>query len=77
MIKDVTLSAVFCDHCGKQYVDEYGTGFCAWTNEADAWEAANNDGWQSVHGRILCPDCYHFDDETNEVVENKFTKEEE
>ncbi len=77
MVKEVKMYAVFCDHCGKQFIDEFGTGFSAWTDKADVVEASMQDGWAVLHGRHICPECYHFDDETDEIVENDFTKEDE
>ena len=46
------MYAVFCDHCGKQFMDEIGTGFCAYTDKVDAVEASMQDGWAVLHAGI-------------------------
>lgn len=54
-----------CDGCGKAYVDE-DRGFCAWADESYAADAAYEDGWTEIDGKDYCPDCYDYDEETDE-----------
>lgn len=71
MIEEVKMYAVFCDRCGKQFIDTC-TGFGAWVDKETAREYACDEDWVHIGDKIYCPDCYEIDEETDEyVLKNK------
>lgn len=69
MIKEVKMFGLFCDKCGKLYMNE-DTGYCAFVSDADALKDAQEGEWKEIEGRMLCPDCYHYDEDADEYFEN-------
>lgn len=65
MIRKVDMYQCVCDGCGKAYEDE-DRGFCAWVDESYATDAAYEDDWTEIDGKHYCPDCYEYDEETDE-----------
>ena len=68
MIKPVTMYSVVCDRCGKEF-ETYD--FVAWTDECSAREQALESEWQEIGGKHYCPDCYEYDENTDEYVPKK------
>lgn len=64
MIQEVTMYQAVCDGCGR----------CIGTQISRSHvinSALNHCGWQEINGKLYCPDCYEYDEETNEYKPNK------
>ena len=70
MIRKVEMYQCVCDRCGKAFVDD-NYNYCAWVDENYASEAANENGWTNIDGKDYCPDCYEYDEETDEYIPKK------
>ena len=65
MIKPVTMYSVVCDGCGKVFnVDD----MIAWSDKISAVEQANESGWLERKGKHYCPNCWGYDESTDEYV---------
>lgn len=69
MIEKVDMYACVCDGCGKMHVNE-NLGYVAWVDGSQAFEDAGEAGW-TIDGKHYCPDCYEYDDETDEYILKK------
>lgn len=63
MIKEIKMNALYCDRCGKQYVN--GDGFCAFTDEDSLVFDATENGWMELGDSQYCPDCIEYDEEAD------------
>jgi hypothetical protein len=63
MIRKVEMYQAVCDNCGKACINE---DICAWSEESQAIEDALYMDWQIIGDRLYCPDCFEYDDETDE-----------
>lgn len=70
MIRKVEMYQCVCDGCGKEFVDDYNN-YCAWVDETYAAEAAYENDWTNIEGKDYCPDCYEYDEETDEYKPKK------
>ncbi|MBB3043916.1 hypothetical protein [Nocardioides soli] len=52
---------VACDECGYRYDEDEWC--CHFLNLAEARAAADDSGWTTVHGRLLCSECAVESDE--------------
>lgn len=64
MIREVTMYQAVCDGCGKSHVNE-NMGCCAWVDGCSAIEDAYEAGWDEIGGKLYCPDCVEYDEETD------------
>lgn len=64
MIREVTMYQAVCDGCGRPCAET--GGIMAWANRESARIAAWESGWFIVNHETYCPDCYEYDEETNE-----------
>lgn len=64
MIREVTMYQAVCDGCGKPCA-EIG-GIIAWESRESAQIAAWESGWLTINHETYCPDCYEYDEETDE-----------
>lgn len=65
MIREVTMYEAVCDRCGKSHINE-NMGYCAWVDGCGAVEDAYEAGWTEIDGKLYCPDCYEYNEETDE-----------
>ena len=65
MIRKVTMYQAVCDGCGKAHVNEF-LGYCAWVDKSSAVEDAVDSEWTEIDGKLYCPDCYEYDEKTDE-----------
>lgn len=65
MICEVTMYQPVCDGCGKGYVNE-SLGYCALTDPDYAMMNCEEAGWQEIDGKLYCPECYEYDEETDD-----------
>lgn len=70
MIREVTMYQAVCDGCGKTHINE-NMGYCAWVDGCSAIEDACEAGWTEIDGKLYCPDCYEYDEETDEYKPKK------
>lgn len=56
-----------CDGCGKSHIDNFN-GYVAWSDENYAAESAYENGWTNIDGKDYCPDCYVYDEESDEYI---------
>lgn len=61
MIKEIKMYRAVCDRCG------YENWF--WDDKDFALQEALDSDWKEIDDRLLCPDCYEIDEETDEYVE--------
>lgn len=66
MIERVAMYIAKCDHCGEILQDGE---IVAWADADEAQRMAEESEWREINGRLLCPDCYEVDEETDEYVE--------
>ena len=52
-----------CDNCGKACINE---DICAWSEDSQAIEDALYMYWKIIDDKLYCPDCYEYDEETDE-----------
>lgn len=67
MIEEVTMYRAVCDRCGYKCGED--DEISAWDDADYAVDIALEQDWQNINGRLLCPDCYEIDEETDEYVE--------
>ena len=65
MIRKVKMYQAVYDGCGKSHINET-MGYCAWADGCSAVEDAVDSGWTEIDGKLYCPDCYEYDEETDE-----------
>lgn len=65
-----TVSGLRCDLCGKSFEDF--EGFSVWEDFSDTQMHANDDDWQEIDGRWLCPDCYRSCDAIEDEEEENY-----
>lgn len=70
MIEKVEMYQAVCDGCGKSYYDDFN-GFVAWSDEVAAQNAATENEWMEINGKLYCPDCYEYDEELDDYVVKK------
>lgn len=70
MIREVTMYQAVCDGCSKAHVNK-SMGYYAWADESYALEDAYEEGWTEIDGKLYCPDCYEYDEETDEYKPKK------
>lgn len=66
MIETVTMYRVKCDGCGKSAQDD--SEYFAWAEEDQAWFEANESEWKLIDGKHFCPECWMWDEDTDEAV---------
>ncbi len=65
MIREVTMYQAVCDRCGE--ISEQ-IGY----NEEDAADKASfYEQWEEIDGKLYCPDCYEYDEGTDEYKPKK------
>lgn len=67
MIRKVEMYQAVCDGCGKNHVNE-ALGYVAWTDEWSAINDAVEDEWQEIDGKLYCPDCVLYDEESDNFI---------
>ncbi len=70
-IKEV-LFTVQCDNCHEDYHDD-NSGYGFWLDKDDAWEAANDDGWTEENKSHYCPQCHHYNDDDQLIINTERT----
>lgn len=70
MIKGVTLYHVFCDGCGKTYPHN-GMNEEVFFERKTALMTYIHAGWTEIEGKLYCPDCYEYDEKTDEYKPKK------
>lgn len=63
MIREVKMYQAVCDRC-ERICASIG-GIIAWTDTESAKYVALESGWKEINGKLYCPDCYEYDEETN------------
>ena len=70
MFMNFTAIVVKCDRCGNYY--DADCGFEHWfRDEQDATEAVIDGGWAEVDGKLYCPSCYEYNEDTDEYEVRK------
>ena len=60
MIREVTMYQAVCDGCGLESDGAWRTA------ELAVCESVDMDDWREIDGKLYCPDCYEYDEETRE-----------
>ena len=63
MIRKVEMYQALCDNCSKTCMNKEGF---VWSEERLAIEDALYMDWQIIDDKLYCPDCYEYDEETDE-----------
>ena len=63
MIRKVTMYQAVCDGCGKWVNTQRSRSYIV--------NIINHCGWREIGGNLYCPDCYEYDEETNEYKPKK------
>ena len=63
MIREVTMYQAVCDGCGKPCTDGEITG---WEAAERAHYVSMESGYKDIDGKLYCPDCYEYNEETDE-----------
>lgn len=69
MIEKTTMYKAVCDRCGKELSEQCETVYSE-TYDLAVESALDND-WCEINGRLLCDECYHYDSNKDENVENE------
>jgi hypothetical protein len=72
MYRKVTCIELDCDNCGESYEQSY-SGYSVFSDEQQAHENADNDGWHLSYDHY-CPLCYTVNDDDIVVVDAARTK---
>ena len=64
MIQKVEMYRAVCDRCRKE-------GWSFSTASLSVRHAKSRLQWEEVGGKLYCPDCYEYDEETNEYKPKK------
>lgn len=65
MIREVTMYQAVCDGCGEhasQVASDVKTAI---------FSPINNERWVVINNMLYCPDCYEYDEETDEYKPKK------
>lgn len=65
MKKNEIMTTYICDGCGERFRDE--NGFVGYI-DYDIWDDAESSEWREIDGKHYCPDCYEYDEESDEYV---------
>lgn len=57
MIREVTMYQAVCDGCGRGFGLELTDGMARYM--------AKMRDWQEINGKLYCPDCVEYDEETD------------
>ena len=63
MIQEVTMYRAVCDRCGRKNDYEF--------NEGMARYMAKMCDWEEIDGKLYCPDCVEYDEETDSYKPKK------
>ena len=66
MIQKVTMCQAFCDSCGERNPTR-----CLFLNELILRNELEENKWKNIDGFLYCPDCYEYDEETDEYKPKK------
>lgn len=72
MFIDFMAIVIKCDCCGKYFDDDIGVEHW-FRSKQEATEAVIDDGWAEIDGKIYCPSCYTYNEDTDEyeVIERR------
>ena len=65
MIKPEIYYTLICDRCKELFES---SGINGYTDGDYIWESAESSDWIEHNGKHYCPECYHVDEETDELV---------
>lgn len=66
MIKPIEMYKIICDGCvADAFADD---DYSCWNEKSIAREMAEEGGWQEIDDKDYCPNCYEFDEESDEYV---------
>lgn len=64
-IREIPMFTVDCDGCGAN-ADE-GSDYAGWSDKECAVEMARDGAeYREIDGKMLCPECVEWDEETDE-----------
>ena len=70
MIRKVEMYQAVCDGCGSIFEHPI-TGVCLWRSQNDALKSATSWGMEEIDGKLYCPDCVEWDNETKNFKPKK------
>lgn len=65
-----TAIVVKCDRCGKCFDDDIGVDYW-FRSKQEATEAVIDDSWAEIDGKLYCPSCYEYNEDTDEYEVKK------
>ena len=69
MIQPITVFTVICDRCQKDH--NKGNEVCGYNNSSFAEDCATDDDWKEIEGKHYCPECYFYDDNSDQFSPKK------
>lgn len=66
MIQKVTMHQAFCDGCGERNPSRR-----LFLNELILRNELEKNKWKEIDGKLYCPNCYEYDEETDEYKPKK------
>ena len=66
MIREVTMYQAVCDRCGGLFKNSLTSRAIVFEDEEWLRATCSELDWREIDGKLYCPDCYEYDEETNE-----------
>lgn len=70
-IKVIVAYKIVCDRCAKVHFNKSLKGEEGWVTESLSIEDAFYHGWEEIDGKLYCPDCVEYDEETKSYKPKK------
>lgn len=66
MIREVTMYQAVCDGCGGLLKNSLTKRTIVFEDEEWLRATCSEFDWREINGKLYCPDCYEYDEETHE-----------
>lgn len=71
MICEMTMYQAVCDGCGSLLKNSLTKRTIVFEDEEWLRATCSELGWREIGGKFYCPDCYEYDEETDEYKPTK------
>lgn len=66
MIRKLTMYQAVCDRCGSIFMNGKSGSPIAFEDEEWLRAYCSERDWQEIDGKLYCPNCVEYDEETDE-----------